>query len=630
MGVSTAAGPGASGDFGRLFDRGSVAGMSDRALLDRFVFDRDEAAFEAIVRRHGPLVLGVCRRFAGDPEEADDAFQATFLLLARRAAGLRDADRLSAWLYGCASRIARRQAGRRRRRSSRFGPPAIEPESVGGGEADGFELRAVIDAEIARLSERHREVVVICLLEGRSPEEAAARLRCSTGTVKSRLARARDTLRSRLTARGLAPASVVGVFALLGTPSRAEGLPDRLVDAALTAVRGSLDPIRLSNLTQLATLGGTTVMTKSLRIAAAAAVVGVSALGGFAALQSQAQDAPGAGGRPRGGAGPAVQAAPDRETIGNLRVILLAFHNYMSANNELPSPFIRGEDGLPKLSWRVAILPYIGEEALYRKFRLDEPWDGPTNKELVAQMPKAFGAPDAPTRDGLTRIRAFTATGFALDPLKSVRFQDVLDGTSNTVAIGVAAEAVPWTKPEGLTRAVGANAAGLRKAEDGSVLVAMLDGSVRRIRGEFAANPILMNALLTRAGGEVIDGAVFGAAPTDPQPAGGGGVPAPAPTDAPAPHGDPVLRAGSVGLPGEGLGPAPGGAPKTITLGRGSGGAPADLEARLREIDRKLDRILERLGERGPAGAGNPGVSGGAGGGGPGIPGAGASDGLRL
>src|ERR1700733_3144943 len=136
--------------IGRLFRIGSVAGLSEGQLLDRFVSRRDDAAFEAIVARHGPMVLSVCRALLRDPNDVDDAFQAVFLVLVRRPDALRQRERLGNWLYGVAQRVARRarsDAARRRERLS-TGP---EPDDPAEADLERFDLRPLIHEEVDRL-----------------------------------------------------------------------------------------------------------------------------------------------------------------------------------------------------------------------------------------------------------------------------------------------------------------------------------------------------------------------------------------------------------------------------------------------------------------------------------------------
>jgi RNA polymerase sigma-70 factor (ECF subfamily) len=184
---------------------GAVAaeGPSDAELLRRFAADRGEEAFALLVKRHGPLVLSVCRRVLGIVQDAEDAFQATFLVLARKAGTIQNPGLLGNWLYGVASRIARKARTSQRKRQDRekllphLPSPPIPPASPGD------DLESVLGEELRRLPEKYRAAVGLCYLEGKTNAEAASLLRWPTGTLKGRLARARDLLRSRLVRRGL-------------------------------------------------------------------------------------------------------------------------------------------------------------------------------------------------------------------------------------------------------------------------------------------------------------------------------------------------------------------------------------------------------------------------------------------
>ncbi len=181
-----------------LFDGGSVAGLSDRQLLDRFVDRRDpaaESAFAAMVRRHGPMVLAVCQQLLDDRHLAEDAFQAVFLTLARKAGSIRDPDRLGAWLYGVAVRTARKSQARliRQRRGEGGKSPnaaAVEPTAPPADQpAIDREQAEALHDEIDRLPGAFRLLVVLCYFEGLTLDEAALRLSWPEGTVRSRLAR---------------------------------------------------------------------------------------------------------------------------------------------------------------------------------------------------------------------------------------------------------------------------------------------------------------------------------------------------------------------------------------------------------------------------------------------------------
>jgi RNA polymerase sigma factor (sigma-70 family) len=188
----------------RLVGACAAAEAADEQLLGRFLAGRDEAAFEALVQRYGPIVLGVCRRVLHDPADVEDAFQATFLILVRKAPGLREPRLLGPWLHGVAYRVAvRTRASAARRRHHEMQAPA-RPATDPDTRADWRELRPLLDAEVSRLPERYRLPFVLCQLEGKTTEEAARCLGCPRGTVLSRLARARERLRSGLARRGLA------------------------------------------------------------------------------------------------------------------------------------------------------------------------------------------------------------------------------------------------------------------------------------------------------------------------------------------------------------------------------------------------------------------------------------------
>jgi RNA polymerase sigma factor (sigma-70 family) len=207
---------------------------SDAQLLERFLQGKDEVAFSALLRRYSPLVLHVGRRVLSGWHDAEDVFQATFLLLARKADTLRNRGSLASWLHGAAYRLAvqlRRQGAKRLRRE-RYATPGLAP----GPEADAAwrELQAVLDEELTRLPDVYRAPLVLCCLEGHTQEEAARRLGWPPGTVSGRLHRARELLRQRLARRGLTtPALFLGVsFAVQAVAAAA---PSALFNKTLTA-----------------------------------------------------------------------------------------------------------------------------------------------------------------------------------------------------------------------------------------------------------------------------------------------------------------------------------------------------------------------------------------------------------
>ena len=194
-----------------LFDGGVIGEQTDRQLLQLFA-DRDpmaaELAFTVLVRRHGPMVFRACRAILRDPHAAEDAFQATFLVLARKAGGLWVRGSLGPWLLSVARRVAycartdaSRQRAHERTAAERAAPATVDP---GWDDRD-----AILHEELVRLPEKYRTAVVLCDLEGLTQEQAARQLGWPDGTVRSRLARGRERLRERLTRRGMAPAVVL-------------------------------------------------------------------------------------------------------------------------------------------------------------------------------------------------------------------------------------------------------------------------------------------------------------------------------------------------------------------------------------------------------------------------------------
>jgi RNA polymerase sigma factor (sigma-70 family) len=218
-----------------LFHCGVSGPLSDEELLEQFVSGSDdaaEAAFTALVDRHGGMVLGVCRRVLGDRHAAEDAFQATFFVLARKAPTISRREQLASWLHGVARRAAmdaRARATRQHAKEKRLGNMAPVERT---DEIQTSELRSILDEELARLPERHRAAIVLCELEGLSRHEAAGRLGVSEGTLSSRLSRAKTRLRDRLTRRGL-DLSTAALTSTLAQDAQALSIPPSLVDSTI-------------------------------------------------------------------------------------------------------------------------------------------------------------------------------------------------------------------------------------------------------------------------------------------------------------------------------------------------------------------------------------------------------------
>jgi RNA polymerase sigma factor (sigma-70 family) len=214
---------------------------SDGQLLERYRHGSDPAAFADLVRRHGPMVLGVCRRILHDAADADDAFQATFLVLLRKAAAIGRGEAVGSWLYKVAYRTALRARHTAARRRAREAPAVVSVEpATADPDPTWRDLRPVLDQELARLPEVYRRPVVLCYLEGKTKEQAARQLGWPTGTVSGRLARAKDLLRHRLTRRGLAlPAAAL---AALLTERAAVAVPAALLERTQSLVTGTAAP----------------------------------------------------------------------------------------------------------------------------------------------------------------------------------------------------------------------------------------------------------------------------------------------------------------------------------------------------------------------------------------------------
>jgi RNA polymerase sigma factor (sigma-70 family) len=210
------------------------AGLTDAQLLDDYISRQDESAFAALVRRHGPMVWGVCRRILPSHHDAEDAFQATFIVLVRKAAAIASRELLANWLHGVAHQTALKARATAARRKGRERQGTEMPEPAVTQPDSWRDVRQVLDEELSRLPDRYRSVIVLCELEGKSRKEASLQIGCPEGTVAGRLVRARAMLAKRLTRRGIT-LSVGALAAMLSQRALSAGLPTSVVESTIHA-----------------------------------------------------------------------------------------------------------------------------------------------------------------------------------------------------------------------------------------------------------------------------------------------------------------------------------------------------------------------------------------------------------
>lgn len=613
---------------------------TDGQLLHRFMEQHAEAAFAELMHRHGALVFGLARRLLGSATDAEDVYQATFLLLARKAPRLRRERSLAGWLYGVTRRLAADLRKQQRRRLQREQTASLQRQETSASVASeslqqSQEALRLLDIELNRLAYPMREPLVLHCLEGLSHQQIADRLGIAMGTVASRLHRARQLLKDRLLQRGV---SLAMILALYSGVAQARLVPPALNSAAISAA------LTKTSVGTLVTNGALTLFTgeirmiwlKQLQLTAAAIVAGgitlfaatnvpaapQGGLGppGLTAAPLKADDElaklqgtwhciaviPGGENRPPDEAVKAMsqlqllikddtittknapngdkqntlrldtKASPKRLEIisgksvdlralymlegdvlvltfqgvkeefpatmavtkdlqggmlvlqkipyyltpalddpdslklkaaarklvvqSNMRQIGLAFHNYMNDHNKFPRNIV-DSNGKVILSWRVALLPYLQQDALYRQFNLDEPWDSEHNKPLMRLMPKTFATDDASLKSFTTPFRAFVGNGSAFENNKDIRPADIVDGFSNTIMFVEAEKAVPWSKPEEIDFQPNQPLPKLGSRFGDEFQVVMLDGSARSIPAHTGQDVI--KALITRAGGEL-------------------------------------------------------------------------------------------------------------------------------
>jgi RNA polymerase sigma factor (sigma-70 family) len=427
----------------------SGASAADADLLARFAATRDESAFELLVWRHAALVQRICRAVLRDHHAAEDAAQAAFLVLARKAQTFAARGSVVGWLYRVARRIAVRAA--KERAHHRPTPTELDRLPAPPETAPASDEVAALCSEVDRLPERYRVPVLLCFFEGLTHTEAARRTGWPVGTVAGRLARAKSLLGRRLSKQGVGTAVPLGVVAGTFTGGTTRAAVAFAAPGSDGAVPG-IDP----NVIHLAegALKSMTALSWKLTAAAAALVCAVTAVTAgvwsFTAPPVPAPRVPVAAPVPEVKKGDAAARTADARqrarSRNNLKNIVLAILNFHDANGHFPMN-VTDKDGKPLLSWRVELLPYLEHEDLYKEFKRDEPWDSEHNKKLLDKMPDVFRVGFEPKGETRTYYQGFAGPGTVFEPGKQVTLNAITDGTSCTLAVVEAGPPVEWTKP---------------------------------------------------------------------------------------------------------------------------------------------------------------------------------------
>lgn len=481
------------------------AGVADAELLERFAATRDESAFELLVWRHAAFVQRVCKSVLRDHHAAEDAAQATFLVLSRKAHTFARRGSVVGWLYRVARRIAVRAAKERLRLNARTAELDLLPNARAESDIALDEIAALCE-EMDRLPERYRVPVLLCFFEGLTHAEAASRTGWPVGTVAGRLARAKDLLSRRLSQKGVGVAAMV-----LGLPASA--FVSSTANAAVTYATSNTVPGVEPNVINLAEGALKTMTSFTWKLTAAAVAVACVVSGVTAAVLgfSPAPVVPPIPPTPAPVAAPIPQKKDANERIAdaaqrarsqnNLKQIVLAIHNYHDANAHFPQDIV-DKDGKPLLSWRVHLLPYVEQAPLYMQFKLDESWDSENNKKLLAQMPDVFRVGFEPKGETKTYYQGFAGNGTFFDPDKKLKLDDVVDGTSNTLAVVEAGPPVEWTKPGGIAYDGKKDLPKLEGPFSNTLIGATADGAAYSFRRDIDETDL--RRLIAVADGEVV------------------------------------------------------------------------------------------------------------------------------
>lgn len=583
------------------------SGVSDADLLERYVAERDQAAFELLLWRHAAMVLHVCCQVLGDANAAEDAFQATFLVFVRKAGSIGRRESLGAWLYRVAYHIALKERTRRQKRTATPAELDLLEAPAESDVAEQRELRRIVCEEVNRLPPKYRAPIVACFFEGKTHQEAALQLGWPLGTVAGRLARARELLHRRLLRRGvtLALGAILGALSVRTAQAALTGLVDSVIHTTRLLMAGQAASAVVSpSIAALAKGVLHAMYWTKLKIGLVTLLLAGIGGVGVTLLATQEQKhppTPNRGPSPQPWQGPVVDRvqaqanepdvedyqpaeeppsqAPSPEEAAklarnmaqsrlNLRKLALAMINYADTyNGQMPLAATVGKNGKALLSWRVELLPYIEEQALYNQFKRDEPWNSPHNIKLLSKMPAVFAPPGVKTqRPYSTYYQVFVsnsssgnaaaggagapgmpggmrggppgmmppggmAPGLGIRPGmpggmpampggmgppgsfspitafvkgKAMRYPaSFVDGTSNTILIVEAGNPVPWTKPEDLHYAEDEPLPELGGLFPDVFHAVFADGKVHTLTRKFSEKQ--MRRAITINDGEVLD-----------------------------------------------------------------------------------------------------------------------------
>jgi hypothetical protein len=365
--------------------------------------------------------------------------------------------------------------------------------------------------EVDRLPERYRVPILLCYFEGLTQLEAARRTGWAIGTVSGRLARAKELLARRLSSKG------VGITTVLLSLPAGNFVGGTARAAVAFANRGALVPGVKPSVYLLAEGALKTMTTTKLKLFVVSTLSCLAIATGWAltvAASQQRQDQPTTA--PDQPPAAVQKAAQPRQPVPKERVafrkdqiecmnalkqIMLAMHGYHDANNCLPHD-ITDKDGKPLLSWRVELLPYIAEGNLYKEFKRDEPWDSEHNKKLLAKMPDIYRLGFQGKEETKTFFQVFAGPETPFEQGKKIRFQDITDGTSNTLGPVVAGAAAEWTKPSDIAYDPKKPLPKLEVPYKNLLAAAFMDGSAHSFKPDMDAN--VLKLLIERADGQVV------------------------------------------------------------------------------------------------------------------------------